>query len=646
MKIIDNLKLGGMLTACLLIQGIPFQTSAQGNVEAERIIYYECDFNNGMPDDIKLYDRDNAQLAVSCVQLGFSSTASWAALSIFGSDMHAASSSLFKKIPGQNTVAADDWMVLPPIWVRGSDAVLRWKGQSVNQVSYDPSSYKVLVSTKGSSPKDFEDAVTVADIAEETLDEWERHEVSLSQWEGQTIYVAFVNNSFDKEILAIDDIVIEGRQGMAAVEYIPGQYSLGDTNIRLQGKIKSCTDQTLSTLDVTWRARGNTYTKSFTGLDIKPGETFDFDMDASITAEYGQTIDMEATATVNGIEIGTSKWITEVLCFLPQKRIVVEESTGMWCGHCPKGIVALDTLHMRYPDSFIGIALHIGDVLEVPEWHNGVTFPKGSPSAWINRDRYLTDMLSSWRPGLTYFYSTLDGGIETFYIEELKRTALAEIKINAKPDGNNFNFEARMRFPVNITEADYRVAVAVIEDHVWKEGYYQTNYISGKSESLSGFESLPPMITSDFEFNHVARAIYDGWQGIDRSVPSSLTAGEEYTYSGTFKIPECLNRENVKIVGMIIDSNTGRILNADIVNLITTSIDDIACDDIAVRYADNTIVIETSGNITARLTDLSGRTVVSAAGNGTATVDTSSLKGIYILSITTEKSVISKKISL
>ena len=49
-------------------------------------------------------------------------------------------------------------------------------------------------------------------------------------------------------------------------------------------------------------------------------------------------------------------------------------------------------------------------------------------------------------------------------------------------------------------------------------------------ETIGGFESRPNIIRDDMEFNHVARVIYDDYNGIPQSLPSSIKAGEEYVF--------------------------------------------------------------------------------------------------------------------
>ena len=62
----------------------------------------------------------------------------------------------------------------------------------------------------------------------------------------------------------------------------------------------------------------------------------------------------------------------------------MEEGTGTWCGWCPRGIVAFRYMAEKYPETFIGIAVHKSDNLET----NTYSYLKfnGYPSCYVNRN--------------------------------------------------------------------------------------------------------------------------------------------------------------------------------------------------------------------------------------------------------------------
>ena len=108
-----------------------------------------------------------------------------------------------------NPLTPDNWMIMPAIDLpAGSSLFLSWfaKGQDAD---YAEEHYSVYISTTGRSVNDFTNAV----VTETTTGEWRGHNVSLADYAGQTIYVAFRHyNVTDMFYLDIDDITISDTQ--------------------------------------------------------------------------------------------------------------------------------------------------------------------------------------------------------------------------------------------------------------------------------------------------------------------------------------------------------------------------------------------------------------------------------------------------
>ena len=120
--------------------------------------YFSCGFESGMPSLTAVYDEDGHELHFTMVQSGFESRDSWRCLREEGTENYfAASASRFKAVDGKSPGPASDWMVLPPVWIRGGDATLNWESRSFNDQSSRPSTYNVYVSTSGPEPSSFTD---------------------------------------------------------------------------------------------------------------------------------------------------------------------------------------------------------------------------------------------------------------------------------------------------------------------------------------------------------------------------------------------------------------------------------------------------------------------------------------------------------
>ncbi len=105
---------------------------------------------------------------------------------------------------------ANKWLITPPITLGTYGNYLKFKAKSFDP-SY-PDNYKVLIST-GNQIADFVDTVSL--IIQETPYWIERDFLLDSSFNGQTVYLAFVNTTNDGYALYLDDIIVRKEDPLA-----------------------------------------------------------------------------------------------------------------------------------------------------------------------------------------------------------------------------------------------------------------------------------------------------------------------------------------------------------------------------------------------------------------------------------------------
>jgi hypothetical protein len=115
---------------------------------------------------------------------------------------------------------SDDWMVLPEVAL-GSDPYLSWTGMAITSSGDFRDQYQVFVSASGGDIEDYILLSPVFDTGNEgELDEPVTHEISLMDYAGETVRIAFRNwtQPYNPDLptgpgnggneLAIDDIIV------------------------------------------------------------------------------------------------------------------------------------------------------------------------------------------------------------------------------------------------------------------------------------------------------------------------------------------------------------------------------------------------------------------------------------------------------
>jgi len=237
------------------------------------------------------------------------------------------------------------------------------------------------------------------------------------------------------------------------------------------------------------------------------------------------------------------------------RKVVVEEGTGTWCGWCPRGTVGLRRMSERYPDTFIGIAMHSAagryDPMEAPSYLPVIgKYISGYPGCIINRlDPYKTSPTHST---LQSAYNELAVPVDA-KIEASARFTTAERK--------SITVETETRFAFTSADTLFRIAYVLLENGV--TGYTQSNnYAGGKNGCMGGFEDLSfyPYVP----FDHVARGIYGNAWGTEGSVPAAIEKGKTYRYAYEIPVPETIqDADKLEVAVLLLSVATGEIVNAD-----------------------------------------------------------------------------------
>jgi hypothetical protein len=309
--------------------------------------------------------------------------------------------------------------------------------------------------------------------------------------------------------------------------------------------------QTITNLNMTYKLGGKVVSSSTLAVNIEPEHldtlsmTFTPDLSA-VTLDQALTVSVDKV-NGNADEYADDNTKSTTLSFFTQlfdRKVVVEEGTGTWCGWCPQGIVALRNMKAAHPDDFIGIAVHDDDDMTVAEYDKGVAFVN-YPACNVDR----TLMSVSVHPSV----------IESYYNTDKARQAVGKVDLLAElsADGNTIKTTASTSYSYT-GAGTYNCALVLLEDSV--TGYKQTNYYTqNMNGEMGGFESLYK--SADIAFNDVARGIYPSYSGT--LVADGVVSSKTYTLTKNISVPSTVQRTSkLSMVALLLDAVTGEIVNA------------------------------------------------------------------------------------
>ena len=260
-----------------------------------------------------------------------------------------------------------------------------------------------------------------------------------------------------------------------------------------------------------------------------------------------------------------------VLNTIPKHKALIEEYTGTWCGYCPRGFVALETLAEMYPDDFVRISYHNGDPMEILSADNFPSKIEGYPDAWIDRAIEVDP-----------YYGT--GDSDMYVLKDLqarnKEFGHGSIDLTATwgADGTTVDVNTDVTFAYDVTGNKFALEYMLVADGLSGEpgsDWDQANYYSGGSMGpMGGFENLDSYVPG-VVFNDVAIMISQ-IGGIYSSLPATIEADKVMNHKYTFYLEDALNSANqpiivnkekitLRVVGLIINRETGEVVNANAV---------------------------------------------------------------------------------
>ena len=635
----------------------------------DKTLFYD-DFDNGLMN-FMFYEGDGRTPNSTMQSWGFADATNypWSLVrdNTSSTDMSACSHSCYEPAG-----KSDDWMVMPQVFIPDNLCVLKFQGQSYKKTAtdmlriivwennsvYNALNTSIVEKMRSEGTTIFHEQLQPG-ATEDGLDgEWSEYSVDLRQFAGKNIYIAFINENEAQSALMINNVEV--------THNIPFLVTLDNAssvvnkdNLIIKGRITIDTEaETYSSVQLVLKnAAGIVVSRlSAENLNLKKGDVYAFEFTEALPLEKGKSnaysIDVRLNNTENTINAAVKN-----LQFQPVKRVVLEEMTGQGCVNCPLGKLAIEKISNTFGNQFIPIALHTytGDNLGAGlEAYNSFLGLNAAPSGIINRSGFIAAPMMSIDGD--YVFNGVNG--EKLWLdlvqEELAVPADAEISATASfnTDSTAIVIPCSVKFALEAEKQNLNLFAVILEDNV--KGY-QRNTFGGISDADLGEwgegGSLSAGTTYPFYHNHVARAtIGQTFNGTGGYIPANVVAGKEYSAGITATLPaNATDLSRLHVVVMMIDANTGRVINATqcaVKAYDPVGIHHTAGETPIVRVSGDEITVQTSEQAQVQIYTGGGTLLAGTTGKGTLTLPTRGYKGMVVAKVSTVSGCFTKKLLL
>ena len=274
------------------------------------------------------------------------------------------------------------------------------------------------------------------------------------------------------------------------------------------------------------------------------------------------------------------------------RNIVEEEFTATGCPYCTRGYAGMDALHDKYPDRFIGIAVH-GDVnysdpMRITDYNTVMSGIGGFPTALLNRINEVDPYFGSSS-------GTLLGIVND--VESYMGPAEAEVVVSPvwNEDQTVIEVNTNVTFLYNSDTAPYALGYVLLADGLtgtsynwWQyNGYYGTTglatepylnawttrgtIVEGMFQDYYG-NSVDACMVQDMVYDHIAIKATSVSKGVSGSIKAPIVADQAQTHTTTFNLSNGVksktgdnllqDKSKLKVVALLFNTKTGEIVNA------------------------------------------------------------------------------------
>ncbi|MCM1377243.1 MAG: choice-of-anchor J domain-containing protein [Clostridium sp.] len=440
--------------------------------------------------------------------------------------------------------APDAWMILPELSVN-EDTRLIWKARSVHAEARN--SYDVMISEGGTSKGDFK---LLTHVDKETYF-FNTHFVSLKEYAGKNVRIAFVNNDPTGYMIAIEKIAAGTPEwGLKAIK--TGHIYFGQNDPKnLEFALTNYGSKELKSLSIVENEKPENVLGTVEIAELPaPGETIDIVI--PFEAEVGTALKYDLVA--NYADNSTETLLNDYLnVSYYRRRALIEKFSGTWCTSCPKVAYRAHVFEHMLGIDGIYAETHVSsnrDANACDDYYQLISYTKPIGGDY---PALTVDRVGKVNTNKSNSNDILEAAI--------KEPCTADVKLEVKSyDGENFEVEATLVSAVDIDNTNdlYRVMFLLSEKNVpLTENDKEQGSLQGWTGTYYYGEVtfLPTKFPRDITtFHNITRSCSkNGGAGIANSLPATIKAGEPYKVSWSGILPITVkDPQNLHVVSSFI----------------------------------------------------------------------------------------------
>lgn len=403
----------------------------------------------------------------------------------------------------------------------------------------------VLGSTDSTEKADFTD--TLADII--PANGLNTHLVNLDRYEGQSVYIAFVNRGRSGAVV-LDNVSIDRTpDNSLAFHTIKGtRYVQTGDGASIFTTVVNTGSDTLRSYDIEYSVNGTATVKHIAGVTVLPYgyHTDTLQLDSQTPSRYDVGVmlrnpngDQDPDSTDNSGAIAVA--VYDLNATTSRNATLLEHYTTAQCNNCPAGHESLRQSTATIEDKVVWVSHHVGF---------------GTDDMTLSASNEPADAFGvSGAPMIT-----IDRNIDFSVGEGQSTPTVAGFIANASHDRNRLQTAAAQPAFVSLTLDSVAYDTASRELSVELSGALAIDLAEAPrlsvwitEDSIIGRQMTPSGIVSDYRHDHVLRGLVTGIWGTAEPF-DTLGAGGVYAATYTYTLPAGWRAERCRVVAFVADN--------------------------------------------------------------------------------------------
>lgn len=395
---------------------------------------------------------------------------------------------------------ADRWLVSPSITLSpDKKSVLFFRAKGMTEEAANRDGFEVKLSVSGKEKNDFTQSLQTVRIATSS---WKWYSIDLSEYAGKDIRIAFIQNSTDKYMIALDDIAVLETEASSALMCgiaVPAEVIMpaNTETVTVKALLLNTGSDPIVSYTLCLQTDQEVQKEEVSGVNIAPSATADVERKSVLNSVGNHTVRVWVE-DINGGEkssnIATTTVYSILQSSLPRKNVLLEMFSS---GQCPSCAPLNSWVHPIFVEENANATDNSGHLSVVKYQVNipAAGDPTVTEQTLERAELYnVSSAPSVFMNGRNFPHrdTTFGRHLRDSVAKFIQQTVSTGLEASLEREGNTFKIQTTVTNYLNDIN-DYNIVICLIEDSI----HHSSTMHNGEKDFYNVVRQMIPDVTGE-----------------------------------------------------------------------------------------------------------------------------------------------------